>query len=131
MIMRKPPSAPDAIGAPAKGGRGPFSCPKLTSVDGCRAHGLARLGDRYIALCRHAGSRLGAAAPDLVPAGGIGVGRGAAGRLDRGADTAIQYPHIGRVPEIRSEEHTSELPSLMRIPYAVFCLKKTRKQQKD
>src|SRR3546814_10787144 len=24
----------------------------------------------------------------------------------------------------RSEEHTSELPSLMRIPYAVFCFKK-------
>src|SRR3546814_6894586 len=24
----------------------------------------------------------------------------------------------------RSEEHTSDLPSLMRIPYAVFCLKK-------
>src|SRR3546814_2435049 len=30
--------------------------------------------------------------------------------------------------EIRSEEHTSELQSLMRISYAVFCLKKkTRK----
>src|SRR3546814_1425341 len=28
----------------------------------------------------------------------------------------------------RSEEHTSELQSLMRISYAVFCLKKTRKQ---
>src|SRR3546814_3488655 len=28
------------------------------------------------------------------------------------------------VPEIRSEEHTSELQSLMRISYAVFCLKK-------
>src|SRR3546814_10401974 len=27
----------------------------------------------------------------------------------------------------RSEEHTSELQSLMRIPYAVFCLKKKRK----
>src|SRR3546814_7968439 len=27
---------------------------------------------------------------------------------------------------IRSEEHTSELQSLMRISYAVFCLKKTR-----
>src|SRR3546814_2490179 len=27
-------------------------------------------------------------------------------------------------PEERSEEHTSELQSLMRIPYAVFCLKK-------
>src|SRR3546814_7606939 len=26
--------------------------------------------------------------------------------------------------QIRSEEHTSELPSLMRISYAVFCLKK-------
>src|SRR3546814_8365730 len=27
---------------------------------------------------------------------------------------------------LRSEEHTSELQSLMRISYAVFCLKKTR-----
>src|SRR3546814_7549858 len=27
-------------------------------------------------------------------------------------------------PEMRSEEHTSELQSLMRISYAVFCLKK-------
>src|SRR3546814_9629093 len=29
------------------------------------------------------------------------------------------------VPVVRSEEHTSELQSLMRISYAVFCLKKT------
>src|SRR3546814_4958050 len=29
---------------------------------------------------------------------------------------------------IRSEEHTSELPSLMRTSYAVFCLKKKHKQ---
>src|SRR3546814_9756205 len=29
----------------------------------------------------------------------------------------------------RSEEHTSELQSLMRISYAVFCLKKQKKQQ--
>src|SRR3546814_4226791 len=29
----------------------------------------------------------------------------------------------------RSEEHTSELQSLMRISYAVFCLKKKRKRQ--
>src|SRR3546814_5818799 len=28
---------------------------------------------------------------------------------------------------MRSEEHTSELQSLMRISYAVFCLKKTQK----
>src|SRR3546814_9635303 len=29
----------------------------------------------------------------------------------------------------RSEEHTSELQSLMRISYAVFCLKKKKKRQ--
>src|SRR3546814_8983243 len=29
--------------------------------------------------------------------------------------------------DIRSEEHTSELQSLMRISYAVFCLKKKKK----
>src|SRR3546814_8832157 len=31
---------------------------------------------------------------------------------------------------LRSEEHTSELPSLMRISYAVFCLKKQTKNVK-
>src|SRR3546814_10583767 len=30
--------------------------------------------------------------------------------------------------DVRSEEHTSELQSLMRISYAVFCLKKKTKQ---
>src|SRR3546814_2389243 len=36
------------------------------------------------------------------------------------------------VPEHRrSEEHTSELQSLMRISYAVFCLKKKRKQRRQ
>src|SRR3546814_5279003 len=30
-----------------------------------------------------------------------------------------------KFPLVRSEEHTSELQSLMRISYAVFCLKKT------
>src|SRR3546814_7451663 len=37
----------------------------------------------------------------------------------------------GFTPEERSEEHTSELQSLMRISYAVFCLKKTRKKCKS
>src|SRR3546814_2054657 len=31
---------------------------------------------------------------------------------------------VGIVPDARSEEHTSELQSLMRTSYAVFCLKK-------
>src|SRR3546814_2646557 len=34
----------------------------------------------------------------------------------------------GRAIEDRSEEHTSELQSLMRISYAVFCLKKKKKE---
>src|SRR3546814_8390985 len=32
------------------------------------------------------------------------------------------------LPATRSDEHTSELQSLMRISYAVFCLKKKKKQ---
>src|SRR3546814_7847297 len=32
--------------------------------------------------------------------------------------------------QIRSEEHTSELQSLMRISYAVFCLKKKKHKKK-
>src|SRR3546814_8044074 len=37
-------------------------------------------------------------------------------------------PLCGRLIRYRSEEHTSELQSLMRISYAVFCLKKKKKQ---
>src|SRR3546814_10280742 len=33
------------------------------------------------------------------------------------------------IDELRSEEHTSELQSLMRISYAVFCLQKKKIQQ--
>src|SRR3546814_2344589 len=40
----------------------------------------------------------------------------------------IAQPFVG-VATCRSEEHTSELQSLMRISYAVFCLKK--KKNKD
>src|SRR3546814_10886322 len=35
----------------------------------------------------------------------------------------------GAAPNGRSEEHTSELQSLMRISYAVFCLKKKKKKE--
>src|SRR3546814_10013597 len=37
--------------------------------------------------------------------------------------------HLDLDAILRSEEHTSELQSLMRISYAVFCLKKKKKQQ--
>src|SRR3546814_8865120 len=38
--------------------------------------------------------------------------------------------YVAKALRVRSEEHTSELQSLMRISYAVFCLKKKNKQQK-
>src|SRR3546814_5751863 len=39
-------------------------------------------------------------------------------------EVAPDDPCVGIAPVLRSEEHTSELQSLMRISYAVFCLKK-------
>src|SRR3546814_4254282 len=45
-------------------------------------------------------------------------------KVEENFDEALLYT----VP-LRSEEHTSELQSLMRISYAVFCLK-TKKQKK-
>src|SRR3546814_1783650 len=41
---------------------------------------------------------------------------------------AMREPLVARRPDVRSEEHTSELQSLMRISYAVFCLKKKKQQ---
>src|SRR3546814_1235015 len=74
-------------------------------------------------------------------------GRGWRGRDDLSAMVAVQscihhckkfvtpirrvlpHPFIGNELHIlRSEEHTSELQSLMRISYAVFCLKKKKQK---
>src|SRR3546814_499185 len=44
--------------------------------------------------------------------------------LEEGEDTRT----LLRLTALRSEEHTSELQSLMRISYAVFCLKKKKKK---
>src|SRR3546814_4523055 len=44
-------------------------------------------------------------------------------RLDPAADALLHLLHVDLAVD-RSEEHTSELQSLMRISYAVFCLKK-------
>src|SRR3546814_8960904 len=40
----------------------------------------------------------------------------------------LNATRVGTVIRPRSEEHTSELQSLMRISYAVFCLKKKKQQ---
>src|SRR3546814_8064490 len=47
-------------------------------------------------------------------------------RTDR-KKKAVQRPSVPQGGGSRSEEHTSELQSLMRISYAVFCLKQKRK----
>src|SRR3546814_6888899 len=70
---------------------------------------------------------------------GIALGGGAAlrtgrvlpGRMVRqGIAGAVEADILGQgdgqLRHRRSEEHTSELQSLMRISYAVFCLKKTK-----
>src|SRR3546814_5245754 len=43
----------------------------------------------------------------------------------------IQIPLDFTLDVMRSEEHTSELQSLMRISYAVFCLKKKNNQKQQ
>src|SRR3546814_6359243 len=50
----------------------------------------------------------------------------AAGRGDDDVDAFLQQLALLVVVDARSEEHTSELQSLMRISYAVFCLKKKK-----
>src|SRR3546814_5346447 len=74
----------------------------------------------------------------------IGLLPATAGRIRYGGEDITKleperraHRGIGYIPQgrdvfprmtIRSEEHTSELQSLMRISYAVFCLKKKKKQ---
>src|SRR3546814_1238842 len=57
--------------------------------------------------------------PDIFPP----INRGAPAA---GSGWPTRPDHAPRLPAARSEEHTSELQSLMRISYAVFCLKKKK-----
>src|SRR3546814_2809640 len=49
----------------------------------------------------------------------------------RGHGQVAQLVNDEHVEFGRSEEHTSELQSLMRISYAVFCLKKKRAEEQN
>src|SRR3546814_4232204 len=95
-------------------------------------HHLAR-GDRQIAANRVIGAgrrwRPGEFAAEILD-------RVAQAAREVGA-TLLQRPlehhrvgrqQVARRKHVRSEEHTSELQSLMRNSYAVFCLKKTKKK---
>src|SRR3546814_5803249 len=78
-------------------------------------------------------------APDMLAA--INVLRGERGHAP--ATLEQLRPHVSKgaramilsafpqLDEARSEEHTSELQSLMRISYAVFCLKKNKRESKN
>src|SRR3546814_8111136 len=60
----------------------------------------------------------------------IGGERGMAGAITLCAHGALRAGS-GLVSVARSEEHTSELQSIMRISYAVFCLKKKNSTPKE
>src|SRR3546814_4926751 len=83
----------------------------------------ARIGEQVERLARSAGEEgLEAGSADLLPA------RHVAGcRRDNHA--TLHQSH--QIVDLRSEEHTSELQSLMRISYAVFCLKKKINNRKS
>src|SRR3546814_4070115 len=71
-----------------------------------------------------AGTQASEANLDLL----VGLQTGEADDLARQLDDPHRLAHVEHVdpPGLSSEEHTSELQSLMRISYAVFCLKKKK-----
>src|SRR3546814_6373351 len=88
----------------------------------------------------HQAMRWGARALDFVEGeshrrfGGLTGLRFNVGRVEGGIKANVIAPEaevrFGFRP-LRSEEHTSELQSLMRISYAVFCLKKKKETTSD
>src|SRR3546814_3354231 len=75
--------------------------------------------------------------PDPYPVENFGNSRGGTGTITQQTlrSSNCAYVRLGQIVGIdkvvtqRSEEHTSELQSLMRISYAVFCLKKKKKKK--
>src|SRR3546814_9131025 len=93
---------------------------------------LSRSSPPYRPGCLVAARALDAAAMDTAAADRA-LRRGAAPSYappQLSADRARALAVRGAAPlSLRSEEHTSELQSLMRISYAVFCLKKKNNNQ--
>src|SRR3546814_9818087 len=84
--------------------------------------------------------RVALAVGDVFQDGRDGVLLGILRQPDAGSQTAsvrqsdegiLNFGDLPKRPGLqRSEEHTSELQSLMRISYAVFCLKKKNQKKK-
>src|SRR3546814_7638932 len=93
---------------------------------------LFRSGDEQ---SLHSGRKGAVGIDDRAPAaksrdGLRGVAAQAAKTGERGQKISHRLSVSARTVR-RSEEHTSELQSLMRISYAVFCLKKKNKNEKN
>src|SRR3546814_1334961 len=85
----------------------------------------------FLSVRRSAGPRAsdpGSSAPvdQLSGRGFQHAGRMIEDRIARHSGSRVRHFHRGIAEFDRSEEHTSELQSLMRISYAVFCLKKKK-----
>src|SRR3546814_6200761 len=104
----------------------------VCSSDLCRSPDRQWWPDHSIAV-PHTEAGQGRSFPDIRPVEAVRH-RQPAERNGRSKDIGVcEHPESGEcrrllleppVPCARSEEHTSELQSLMRISYAVFCLKK-------
>src|SRR3546814_6915637 len=93
------------------------ACPRAVGT-GVRRVGRARIARAAAGARRSSGRRHSVAGFVLATA------HPTAGAKQHG-DVAAPERDIGTTP-CRSEEHTSEIQSLMRISYAVFCLKKKK-----
>src|SRR3546814_5085807 len=96
--------------------------PRSTRTDTLFPYTTLFRSHQYYQLGRDVGAALAHLGFTVMTGGGPGVMEAA----NRGAQEAG-----GRSVGCRSEEHTSELQSLMRISYAVFCLKKKKHKQEN
>src|SRR3546814_6910229 len=96
-----------------------------------RLQGVAapQFAARHLLRHPHREPRLAAARPAFVK--GLREMREAPRFADDELIEGEQRVRGQRSDQHRSEEHTSELQSIMRISYAVFCLKKKKNKQKD
>src|SRR3546814_7314258 len=98
-------------------------CIVLTIFAEVKAPAIGRRAGRFL-VCKNR-------CANLVRISGFGIGHGfkkcfgadIVGQAVAGLRLAVVGCLVG-AQELRSEEHTSELQSLMRTSYAVFCLKK-------
>src|SRR3546814_10770332 len=119
-------------------------CALVTGVQTCALPISSNFGVRHdpfnggaamhagIDMAGRTGEPIYATADGIVEKAGWGGGYGNMVDLAHGRGIETRYGHLSKVlvrEGQRSEEHTSELQSLMRISYAVFGLKKKKRLQ--